>query len=105
MSKKLSNKEWRGFIDDYYNNYINSKTINEFCRENDISNQQFHYHKKRIKDARNSDNTLFQSIILDSKEHRISDSKVKISIGNATISIPISETTLISTIIKELVRC
>ena len=47
MGKKLSNKEWEEHINQYYS-CNSSITINEFCRENNLSKQQFYYHKKRI---------------------------------------------------------
>lgn len=106
MNKRLSNKEWEGFIEDYYNNY-RSLTINEFCREHNLSSQQFHYHKKKISDAKSSNDTVFQAVTITSREESVTrittNAEVKISVGNATIAIPVSETTLISTIIKDLV--
>ncbi|NKF08854.1 hypothetical protein J1C67_09255 [Clostridium gasigenes] len=105
MNKKLSNKEWEGFIDDYYNN-CSSITVNEFCREHNLSKQQFHYHKKKILGTKDSSSTVFQSLTITSKEETVNQIKngteIKISIGNAKIAIPVSETTLISTIIKDL---
>lgn len=105
MNKRLSNEEWVCFIEDYYNNY-SSITINEFCREHNLSIQQFHYHKKKISDAKSSSSTIFQALTITSKEETVSqiitNLEVKISIGNAIIAIPVSETTLISTIIKDL---
>lgn len=107
MNKKLSHKEWEGFIEDYYNN-CSSITINEFCREHNLATQQFHYHKKKILGAKDSSNTgtVFQALTITSKEETVSqiitNPEIKISIGNAIIAIPVSETTLISTIIKDL---
>lgn len=112
MNKKLSNKEWKNFIDDYCNNHYNSITINEFCKGHNLSKQQFHYHKKRITntEANNSSNTVFQALTITSTEESISQTisnvEVKISIDNAVIAIPVSETTLISRIIKDLsIQC
>lgn len=109
MNKKLSNKEWKEHIEQYYNNH-SSITINEFCREHNLSKQQFHYHKKKILDAQNCSSTVFQALTITSKEESvnkiINNSEVKISIGNAILAIPVSETTLISSIIKELlIQC
>jgi uncharacterized Zn ribbon protein len=105
MGKKLSNKEWEEHINQYYSSN-SSMTINEFCRENNLSKQQFHYHKKRILDTKDSITTVFQGLKIKAQEETSKkstvNSEVRIIIGNATISIPVSETTLISLIIKEL---
>lgn len=105
MSKKLSNKEWEEYINQYYNN-DSSMTINEFCGGNDLSKQQFHYHKKKMLEATNPSTTVFQALKISAEEVNskklTGDSEVRIIIENATIAIPISETTLISSIIKEL---
>ncbi|MGL5084550.1 MAG: IS66 family insertion sequence element accessory protein TnpA [Clostridium sp.] len=105
MSRKLSNKEWEEFINQYYSNDI-SMTINEFCRENNLSKQQFHYHKKKISETKTPASTVFQAIKIDSPGESypkaLGDLEVKIIIANATIAIPVSETTLIASIIKEL---
>lgn len=74
MNKKLSNKEWQDFIENYYNNW-SSITINEFCREHNLSNQQFHYHKKKITNinTNNSSNAVFQALTITSTEELISN--------------------------------
>lgn len=105
MRKKLSNKEWEERINQYYSSN-SSMTINEFCRENNLSKQQFHYHKKRIAETKDSVTTLFQGLKIKAQEETSKkstvNSEVRIIIGNTTIAIPVSETTLISSIIKEL---
>ena len=105
MSRKLNNKEWQEFITKYYEN-DSSLTISDFCKEHGISKQQFHYHKKRISESKTSNTTVFQGLEIKSKEEPYKkealNSEVKIIIRNATISIPASETGLISSIIKEL---
>ena len=105
MSRKLSNKEWEEYINQYYSNDI-SMTINEFCRENNLSKQQFHYHKKKISQTKTETSTVFQALKIVSEEEpynkALDNLEIKITIANATIAIPISETTLISSIIKEL---
>ncbi|MGL5084479.1 MAG: IS66 family insertion sequence element accessory protein TnpA [Clostridium sp.] len=105
MTRKLSNKEWEGYIKQYYSNEI-SITINEFCRENNLSKQQFHYHKKKISETKTQTSTVFQALKIVSDEEPsnkiLAGSEIKITLANATISIPVSETTLIESIIKEL---
>lgn len=105
MSRKLSNKEWEEYIKQYYSNDI-SMTINDFCRENDLSKQQFHYHKKKISETKTQTSTVFQALKIVSDEEPynkvLANLEIKITIANATIAIPVSETTLISSIIKEL---
>lgn len=107
MYKKLSNKEWQEQIDEYYNNR-SSVTINKFCAENNFSKQQFHYHKKKRINSDVATNTVFQGVSITSKESftKISNDPITIEIGSSLITIPASETAIISLIIKELVsRC
>lgn len=42
MSKKLSNKEWGDYINQYYSS-DRSKTITEFCRDNNLSKQHVYH--------------------------------------------------------------
>lgn len=105
MRKRISNKEWENQIKSYYSTY-SSMSIRDFCKENNLSPQQFHYHKKRISDSNNSSTTIFHSLKLKPETETLNKSNVtseiKILIGNATIAIPVSESTLISAIIKDL---
>lgn len=108
MSIKLSNKEWDEYINQYYN-LDTSITINAFCKENNLSKQQFHYHKKRLKGVETLNTSVFHEVKLNNSSDSSTTvaeiaSAVKIMIGNATIEIPVSETTLIASIITELVQ-
>lgn len=93
MSKKLSNKESEVHINQYYSNN-SSMTITEFCRENNLSKQQFRYHKKRISEINDSNTTVFQGLKINVKEESSKkeavNSEVRIIIRNATIAIPVS---------------
>lgn len=107
MPRKLNNKEWKEFIDSYYAN-AGSDTINEFCKKHDVSKQQFHYHKKRLRYTETKEQPVFHQIklnneIASNKKSEQKSKDIKISIGNISIDIPASETILISSIIKELV--
>lgn len=105
MRKKLSNKEWEEHINQYYSSN-SSMTINEFCKENNLSKQQFHYHKKRILQTKDSITTVFQGFKIKAEEETAKkstvNSEVRIMVENTAIAIPVSRTTLISSIIKEL---
>lgn len=104
MYKKLSNQEWQEQIEEYYNNH-SSVTINKFCVENNLSKQQFHYNKKKRINSDVVTNTVFQGVSITSKESliKISNDPITIAIGSSLITIPASETAIISLIIKELV--
>lgn len=112
MSKKLNNDEWDEFIKEYYDSG-SALTINEYCREYDVSKQQFHYHKKRLRESAKADVAVFHKVILDdetSDSNKLGNKSndIKITIGNVKMDMPVSETTLIAEIIKELsnnVKC
>ncbi|MDY4079826.1 MAG: hypothetical protein SOY42_13770 [Clostridium sp.] len=108
MYKKLNNKEWEEAVNLYYKEN-NDITIKEYCTINNLNKNQFYYHKRRIS---NNDykGPVFQAIQLNDKKEIINKnvsskslSEIKISIGVAKISIPVSETALINSIIKDLI--
>jgi hypothetical protein len=107
--RRLDNATWEEYINkfDACNGTV---TLKDFCIENKLSKSQFYYHKRRLANG-NSVETTFHAVSLnfkqDSIEERVcSSSEVKITVGNAVIAIPASETALIASIIKELAtRC
>lgn len=108
MAKKIDNAVW----EEYVNKFISLNgtiTVKDFCIENAISKGQFYYHRKRVANTEIENNKpVFHAISLANKENNhksntYTSNEVKINIGNASITIPVSETTLISLIIKELV--
>ncbi|MCT8978870.1 hypothetical protein N4T77_20030 [Clostridium sp. CX1] len=107
MSTKLDNATW----EEYINKFEACKdelTVKDFCIENKLSKSQFYYHKRRL--DKEKPTTVFHAISLtkqDNVEENITGSKeVKITVGNANITIPVSEATLITSIVKELAtRC
>ena len=106
MSRKLDNSKWEEYINKF-NSYRGEITLKDFCIENQLSKTQFYYHKKRLENA-NSKTTVFHEVSLKAEKDNIAQfsdasKEVRISIGNATISIPTSETALVSSIIKELI--
>lgn len=73
-------------------------TEKEFCSENNLNKSQFYYHEKRLEKAIKSNKTIFQAISLNNKVDNIKEDisilkEVKISIGNANITIPAIEAT------------
>lgn len=107
MSTKLNNATW----EEYINKFEACKgelTVKDFCIENKLSKSQFYYHKRRLE--KESSTTVFHAISLtkqDNIEKNIAASKeVKITVGNANITIPVSEATLITSIVRGLAnRC
>ena len=105
MSRKLDNNDWEEYINKF-DSYDGSVTIKDFCIENDLTRSQFYYHKRRLEKA-NSTTAIFHEASLKTEKDIIelvpkASKEVKITIGNATISIPSSETTIILSIIKDL---
>ena len=105
MPKRLDNATWEEYSNKF-NLYKGTITLKDFCIENKLSKSQFYYHKKRL-DATNSTTPVFHAVSLNTKQDNIeknilTSKEVKITIGAANITIPVSETTLIYSIIKEL---
>ena len=103
MYQKLDNAAWEKYINEYSS--LEEKTsIKSFCKERNINPSQFFYHRKRIASADKP--VVLQAINFKTKEKRLvsSESKINLEIGNAKITIPVSETTLINSIIKELLE-
>lgn len=110
MARKLSNADWAEYVKKF-NEYNGEITVKDFCIQNDITKSQFYYHKKRLDEGNiEASESIFYPISLNNKNisniNSSSVKEIKINIGNATIIIPVSETTLISSIITELAnRC
>ena len=109
MYKKLSNAAWEEAINKYYSDN-HDLTIKDYCSENNLNKSQFYYHKKRLSN-KNKKAPVFQAIKLDDNTKVIKKKTqnfetsvdVRIVIGAASISIPVSETALINSIIKALI--
>ena len=101
MYQKLDNAAWEKYINEY-SSLDNKISIKSFCQERNINPSQFFYHRKRIASADKP--VVLQAINFKTNEKRLvsSESKINLEIGNAKITIPVSETTLINSIIKEL---
>lgn len=103
MYQKLDNTAWEKYINEYSS--LEEKTsIKSFCKERNINPSQFFYHRKRITSADKP--VVLQAINFKTKEKKLvsSESNINVEIGNAKITIPVSETTLINSIIKELLE-
>ena len=103
MYQKLDNAAWEKYINEYPS--LDKKiSIKSFCKERNINPSQFFYHRKRIASADKP--VVLQAINFKTNEKRLvsSESKINLEIGNANITIPVSETTLINSIIKELLE-
>ena len=103
MYKKLSNDEWREYINRYYSSDENL-TVKDYCEENNINKSQFYYHRRKIEEKATP---VFHPIKINAEAATVkadieTSSEVKISIGNISVAIPASETTLINSLIKEL---
>ena len=103
MYQKLDNAAWEKYINEY-SSLDNKISIKSFCQERNINPSQFFYHRKRIASADKP--VVLQAINFKTNEKRLvsSESKINLEIGNAKITIPVSETTLINSIIKELLE-
>ena len=103
MYQKLDNAAGEKYINEY-SSLDKKVSIKSFCQERNINPSQFFYHRKRIASADKL--VVLQAINFKTNEKRLvsSESKINLEIGNAKITIPVSETTLINSIIKELLE-
>ena len=94
------NIDWKAMIDKL-SSY--SGTIKDFCRENNIPEKQFYYHRRKLADK---NKVMFHEISLKSKanpsvkSNNIKD--IKIEVGKATIYIPANEIAVLTAIIRDL---
>lgn len=94
--------DWRKTVDEY----IKFKgSSSEFCKNRNITKGQLFYYKKKFLD----EETVFCPININDRKienENLSTSKnlVNIEIGNAKISLPAGETSLVTSIIKELIN-
>lgn len=106
MYRKLDNDGWAEHLNKF-NSLNDTTTVKDFCEENNINKSQFYYHKRRLERITEGKEPIFQAISLKSKtdggnSENSSIKEVQIKIGNANISIPVSEANLIASIIKDL---
>ncbi|MPN48271.1 hypothetical protein SDC9_195877 [bioreactor metagenome] len=107
MTRKLDNATWKEYINKF-DSYKGTVTVKDFCIENELTKSQFYYHKRRLENGNST--TVFHAVSLTKQdniqENMIISKELKITVGNADISIPVSEITLIISIIRELAnRC
>lgn len=102
----MSNKiDWRKTIDEYIKFEGSSK---EFCEDRNITKGQLFYYKKKFLDK----GTVFCAIdinkdkaeTIDRSNYSTPQNVVAIEFKNSKISMPASETALIISVIKELVK-
>ena len=63
MYKKLSNDEWREYINRYYASDENL-TVKDYCEENNINKSQFYYHRRRFEEK---DTPVFHPIKINAE--------------------------------------
>lgn len=86
-------------------------SITKFCNDKNISKDSFYYFRKKFKKyiRINYKNNIFQEIKINEEatttnnNTTLTTGEVNITIGNINIAIPVSETTLIALLLKELV--
>ena len=77
-------------------------TIRDFCKENNIPEKQFYYHRRKLADKNKA---VFHKIPLKSKDNSIvknNTKDIKIEVGKATIYIPANEIAVLTAIIRDL---
>ena len=78
-------------------------SVNEFCKENNLSRGQLYYYKRRFAQGKKS---TFHAIALNSVKYSNNAEKaykdIRIEIGKASIFIPANDEELLKAILKEL---
>ena len=91
--------DWKAMIDKL-SSY--SGTIKDFCKENNIPEKQFYYHRRKLADK---DKAVFHKIPLKSEDSLIVKNTIKdikIEVGKAAIYIPANEIAVLTAIIRDL---
>ena len=91
--------DWKAIIDKQ-SSY--SGTIRDFCKENNIPEKQFYYHRRKLADKNKA---VFHKIPLKSKDNLVVKNNIKdikIEVGKATIYIPANEIAVLTAIIRDL---
>lgn len=92
--------DWEAMIDKLS---LYSGTIKDFCKENNIAEKKFYYHRRRLT---NKNKVIFHEISLKSENNlNVSNnntSDIKIEIGKATIYIPANEIAALTSIVRNL---
>lgn len=85
-------------------------TIRNFCKENNITERQFYYYRKKYK---HHNKPTFHPIILNKTNDKVLNTNASelnnanniiIEIGKSKLHIPSNNTAIISNIIKELIK-
>lgn len=92
--------DWKAMIDKLS---LYSGTIKDFCKENNIPEKKFYYHRRKLADKTK---VIFHEIPLksecNSNVENNNTSNIKIEVGKATIYIPANEIAALNIIIKTL---
>ncbi len=93
--------DWKAMIDKLE---LYSGTIKDFCKENNIAEKKFYYHRRRLSDK---NKVVFHEIPLKSESNptvsNSNTSDIKIEIGKATIYIPANEIAALTAIVRNLI--
>lgn len=93
--------DWKSMIDKLA---LYSGTIKDFCKENNIAEKKFYYHRRRLSDK---NKVVFHEIPLKSESNptvsNSNTSDIKIEIGKATIYIPANEIAALTAIVRNLI--
>ncbi|MDT8719754.1 hypothetical protein IAI10_24335 [Clostridium sp. 19966] len=105
MQKGSQDNKWKAIFNEF-SNYNGS--IKSFCKENNISKDQFYYYKTKFKKA---DSSIFQAVQMNDNfatAKRVSPETalkvIRVEIGKAAILIPSDEISMLTDVIKELVK-
>lgn len=92
--------DWKSMIDKLS---LYSGTIKDFCKENNIGEKKFYYHRRKLL---KKNKVIFHEIPLKSESNPIAPKNntedIKIEIGKATIYIPADEISALTAIVRDL---
>lgn len=97
---EIKNTDWKALID---NLSTYKGTIKDFCKENNIPEKQFYYHRRKLADK---NKVTFHEILLKSELGAIvknnNPTNIKIEVGKATIYISANEIAVLTAIVRDL---
>lgn len=73
MAKSSNDEMWREFIEKYSSYGGSAKS---FCKENNISKNQFNYYKKKLMKYNKLDESIFYAVVVNEKDYSFETTKI-----------------------------
>ena len=107
MEMNTNERTWKELLEKFS---FYQGTVTDYCRKNNISKSQFYYYRKKFnKEIK----TTFHAVKINPEISQLQEEKnnndgknnsIKIELGRASIYIPSENATLLSVVLKELLK-